>query len=82
MIFLLFITGCSYKNNVPKFPDLPENLKTPCQQLVLIKPTETKFSEMLNTVVTNYGYHNVCSAKVDAYILWHSQQKKIFESIK
>ncbi len=76
----LLLTACA----VPvdrKFPDVPVELQQACPDLKLINPT-TKLSEVVDIVTTNYGQYKECQVKVDSWIDWYTNQKKIFESVK
>jgi hypothetical protein len=76
----LLLTACA----VPvdrKFPDVPVELQQACPDLKLVEPT-TKLSDVVNIVVTNYGQYKECQVKVDSWIDWYSNQKKIFDSVK
>ena len=76
----LLLTACA----VPvdrKFPDVPVELQQACPDLKLINPT-TKLSEVVDIVTTNYGQYKECQVKVDSWIDWYSNQKKIFDSVK
>ena len=76
----LLLTACA----VPverKFPVAPVELQQACPDLKLINPT-TKLSEVVDVVTTNYGQYKECQVKVDSWIDWYTNQKKIFESVK
>lgn len=75
-----FVSGCGVV--VPKFPDYPKEIGTPCPELILVKDGEEKLSEVLKVVTKNYGQYHECRAKVQAWIDWHKEQKKNFEEIK
>lgn len=65
-----------------KFPDIPDSLKEPCTELKLLEDDTYRLSEVLKIVTSNYAEYHICSAKVDAWQTWYTEQKKIFESIK
>ena len=78
----IFLTGCS--TTVPvvmKFPDAPPILMEKCQELIKLKE-DAKLSDVATVVVQNYTLHHECSIKVDAWMEWHKEQKKNFESLK
>jgi hypothetical protein len=79
---LLSLSGCATKVPVAmKFPAAPEGLLTTCAELEKIPPTEEQLSELAKVVVKNYGHYHECRAKVDAWIDWYNQQKKISDSV-
>ena len=77
---VLLLTACA----VPvdrKFPDVPVELQQACPDLKLINPT-TKLSDVVEIVSSNYGQYKECQVKVDSWIEWYNNQRKIFESVK
>jgi hypothetical protein len=82
LALILMLSGCSTVGKAPKFPDAPSSLMVPCQELVLVKDNETKLSEVLKVVTTNYSKYHECSIKVESWIEWHKQQKNHFEELK
>jgi hypothetical protein len=81
IVAVLLITGCSSVPVAVKFPDVPRDMLETCPDLKLI-PETTKLSEVLPTVVDNYGQYYTCKDTVDNWIDWYKSQKKIFDSIK
>jgi hypothetical protein len=64
-----------------EFPSVPEQLMRPCPELLDV-PATKKLSDVLLVVTKNYGQYNECSIRVDSWIEWYNQQKKIFDSVK
>ena len=81
IVAVLLIAGCSSVPVAIKFPDVPKDMLESCPDLKLI-PETTKLSEVLPTVVDNYGQYYTCKDTVDSWIDWYKSQKKIFDSIK
>jgi starvation-inducible outer membrane lipoprotein len=79
LTFLL--TACTTVPVERKFPTVPVELLQACPDLKQVNPT-TKLSEVVDIVVTNYGQYKECQIKVDSWIDWYNNQKKIFESVK
>ena len=78
----LFLSGCA--TTVPvtaKFPEAPELLLEPCEQLDIITKDKVYFSEFLTTVVGNYTKYHTCAAQNEAWKEWYKKQKEIFESV-
>ena len=82
LILPILLTACVSVPVERKFPELPESLKTNCVPLQEVTPGTTKLSEVLSTVVTNYGQYHECENKVDIWQTWYQQQKEIFDSVK
>ena len=78
---VLLLAGCLATPVKRSFPEIPEELKVACPDLMLIEPT-TKLSEVVTVVTKNYGQYQECQIKVDTWIEWHKTQKQIFESVK
>jgi hypothetical protein len=78
---LLLLTGCLATPVQRSFPEVPEELKVACPDLMLLEPT-TKLSEVVSVVAKNYGQYQECQIKVDTWIEWYKTQKQIFESVK
>jgi hypothetical protein len=81
IIALILLSGCTTVPVTVKFPDIPKDMLETCPDLKLI-PETTKLSEVLPTVVDNYGQYYTCKDTVDSWIDWYKSQKKIFDSIK
>jgi hypothetical protein len=78
---VLLLTGCLATPVQRSFPEVPEELKVACPDLMLLEPT-TKLSEVVSVVSKNYGQYQECQIKVDTWIEWYKTQKQIFESVK
>jgi hypothetical protein len=77
----LLMTACTTVPVERKFPEVPVEILQVCPDLKQINPT-TKLSEVVDSVVSNYGQYKECQIKVDSWIDWYTNQKKIFESVK
>jgi hypothetical protein len=79
---VLLLSGCLVTTPVKRsFPEVPEELKVACPDLMTLEPT-TKLSEVVSVVTKNYGQYQECQIKVDTWIEWYKTQKDIFESVK
>lgn len=82
LLCAVLLSGCATKVPVAmKFPTVPDSLLTNCEDLLLTDPDEEQLSELMKTVVANYGLYHECRAKADALIEWYNSQKKIFDSV-
>jgi hypothetical protein len=64
----------------PKFPDAPEQIKKPCEELTEVAKTAS-LSDFTKTVVNNYIKYHDCKANNKAWIDWYNEQKTIYESV-
>jgi hypothetical protein len=81
----VLLTGCG--TTVPvarKFPEAVPALQEKCPSLSTIENTgkEVLITDLLKTVVKNYGLYYECANKVDGWNEWYNKQRKIFESVK
>lgn len=81
IVSVLLLTGCLSTPVKRSFPEVPEELKVACPDLMMLEPT-TKLSEVISVVTKNYGQYQECQIKVDTWIEWYKTQKEIFESVK
>ena len=75
---VLLLTGCLATPVQRSFPDVPEELKVACPDLMLLEPT-TKLSEVVSVVSKNYGQYQECQIKVDTWIEWYKNQQLEFD---
>jgi hypothetical protein len=78
----MILTACVSVPVERAFPKVPPELMTSCPPLQVMDPETTRLSEVVQSVVTNYGQYQTCDAKVDTWIEWYNAQKKIFDSVK
>lgn len=81
LVIVILLVGCSSTPVKRNFPEVSQELLQACPDLKQINSTE-KLSEVLKTVVDNYGQYHECKIKADTWIEWYNAQKKIFESVK
>lgn len=83
IISLTMLTGCleimPVKHN---FPDMPPILQKGCPELQEAAKDAKELSKLLDTVVVNYTTYYECRIKIDAWLEWHKEQKRIFETLK
>jgi hypothetical protein len=82
IVLALTLVGCS--TTVPvrqSFPEAPKVLLTKPSEL---KQTQydAKPSEVISTVVENYGTYYDVSDQLEAWQEWYAEQKRIYESVK
>ena len=85
LLIVLSVLGLTACVSVPverKFPTVPVELMTSCAPLVTVDPTTTKLSDVVQSVVTNYGQYQECDLKNQTWIEWYKTQKDIFDSVK
>lgn len=79
LISLVALTGCVGVPIERNFPGIPEGLKQPCADLQTVPADNTKLSEMMIVVTSNYKEYHTCQIKVESWLEWYNTQKKIFE---
>ena len=83
ILFSFILTGCSlFSHEIPKFPDYPKEIGEKCPDLDKVKEGETKLSEVVKVVTTNYSKYHECQTKVDLWVQWYNEQKSNYESVK
>jgi hypothetical protein len=81
----VLLAGCSIVAPVKRnFPDAVPDLQEKCPGLSTVESTGNAVSitDMLKTVVKNYGAYYECANKVDGWNEWYDTQRKIFENVK
>ena len=82
LFFALLFSGCS--TTVPvtaKFPDAPEVLKEKCPELKIIEGENVSIVDITKTTTMNYTTYYECATKVENWIEWYNDQKKIFDKV-
>ena len=83
ILLFVLLTGCASSVAVKmSFPDVPDNLKTACPDLKTVDESTTKLSEVIGVVSYNYSEYYTCKDRVDNWVEWYNNQKKIFNSVK
>lgn len=84
ILFLsFFLTACKtiyVPIPPPDFPKVGEKMMHKCPDLREARDSE-KLSELLDTVVQNYGEYHKCRAAVDAWHQWYKEQKDNHERL-
>lgn len=79
LVPLIALVGCVGVPIERKFPGVPESLNQPCVDLQTVPTDNTKLSEMMIVVTSNYKEYHTCQIKVESWMEWYETQKKIFE---
>lgn len=83
LIPVFFLSGCLATAPVkPVFPEAIKDLMTTCPDLKLVPEGTDKLSDTVTVITKNYGQYHECKAKVDSWIEWYIEQKKIYDEIK
>jgi len=77
----LLLSACTTVPVGRNFPMIPADLKESCPDLKTISEN-SKMSDVVDVVVSNYGQYKECQIKVDAWIKWYNEQQKIFNEVK
>jgi hypothetical protein len=81
-VLATFLTACASVPVERSFPKVPAELMASCPPLQIMDPETTRLSDVVQSVVTNYGQYQACDSKVDTWIEWYRTQKTIFDSVK
>ena len=82
LLMPLLLAGCLSTPVNRTFPAVPDDLKIACPSLQEVDSDTTKLSTVVTVVVENYGSYQECKIKVDTWIEWYKDQKRIFDSVK
>lgn len=82
-IFILSLailaTGCSTTTyRAPDFPAASELMTTPCPDLELIEPSNSRASDGAKVIASNYQKYKQCQNQVNSWIYWYTEEKKNF----
>jgi hypothetical protein len=82
--FSVLLVSCTTIPVNRDFPDAVPALQEKCPALSTVESTgkETSITDLLKTVVKNYGSYYECANKVDGWNEWYNKQRKIFENVK
>ena len=81
LVLPFLLAGCLATPVKRNFPEVPPELKVACPDLQKVKP-DSKLSDVITTVSSNYTQYHECRAKVDAWNEWYKTQKEVFDSVK
>lgn len=82
ILSLLCLTACS--TTVPvvaKFPEVPNSLSEVCPPLRTIDGDNVSIVDITKIITLNYTSYYECAVKVENWIEWHKDQKKIFDKV-
>lgn len=76
----ILLSGCATIIPINRhFPDAVPELLIQCPNLKQTLPT-TKLSDVIDTVVDNYGQYHACQSKENQWIIWYRTQKDNFNN--
>jgi hypothetical protein len=80
---VIALAGCGATTPVKRnFPDAIPELQEKCPTLATVEGTNIAITDLLKTVIKNYGSYYECANKVDGWNDWYGKQREIFESVK
>lgn len=82
LLLPLLLAGCTTVPVAVKFPEAPTVLMEKCPPLKTIDQDEVSIIDITKNVTVNYTTYHECGIKVETWIEWYNDQKKIFEKIK
>ena len=72
--------GCAFGVPVKqKFPAAPELLMQACESLKELGTDSVQLTELLKTLIENYGSYHQCAARTAAWQDWYREQRQIFD---
>ena len=82
LLITLLISGCSTVPVAMKFPEAPTALMEKCPPLQTIdKADDVSIIDVTKNVTVNYTSYYECGIKVENWIEWYNDQKKIFDKV-
>lgn len=78
----VLLAGCTTVPVQQPFPQPVAELMTACPDLQLLDPKTTQLSVVVQTVSNNYAQYQECRIRVDAWIQWYKEQKKISDAVQ
>lgn len=82
LISVILLSACS--TTVPvvmKFPDAPPSLLELCPPLKTINGENVSIVDITKITTLNYTTYYECAIKVENWVEWHKDQKKIFKGV-
>ena len=84
LLLAILFTGCTTKVYVPvpppPFPTIGEKMMYRCPGLVESRDSE-KLSDLVDSVIKNYGEYHKCKAAVDSWHQWYEEQRNNYERL-
>jgi hypothetical protein len=85
LLFVLTLSGCASTQGsvvLPKWPDVPADLKTPATELTPLDEKQRTLSDLLSNVNANYTEYYVLKEKYEAWQSWYNSQQKIVDGLQ
>ncbi len=82
LAFAVLLTGCSTAPVVMKFPEVPPELMSKCEDLEKVPADTKQLSVTAEVVIRNYSRYHNCRIKIEGWQEWYNANKKIYESVK
>ena len=75
------ITGCATKIapvNL-KWPDAPTELMDPADDLITLKPDQTRLSDLIDNANTNFSRYYILKDRYEAWQQWYNTHRQIYQ---
>ena len=83
MFLIAMCSGCAIGVPVKQeFPVAPAVLLERCPDLLTIDDGKNSMRDMLKVVIQNYSLYYQCAERTHGWQDWHTDQKRIYDSIK
>ena len=77
---LLLLSACVTARPVTAhFPEAPDTLKEPCEELRTLA-RDAKLSDLMITITENYVRYHECKRKNQGWLEWYNEQKAIYDA--
>lgn len=82
IILIVLLTGCkTIPVKPPAFPPISQSMEYRCPDLKEARQSEL-LSELLDTIIKNYGEYHKCRVAVDVWHQWYEEQKENYERLR
>jgi hypothetical protein len=80
-LFAISLLGCA--NRVApvklKWPDVPQDLIAPPEELTPLDPNQTRLSDIIDNANINYSKYYILKDRYEAWQQWYNSQKQIYQ---
>jgi len=80
-LMLIVVSGCATKVapiNI-KWPDAPAEIMEPADDLVPLKPEQTKLSDLIDNANTNFSKYYILRERYEAWQQWYNSHRQIYQ---
>jgi hypothetical protein len=85
IVLALLLSACStvpVVTPMPKWPDVPEDLKQPAPALIPLNHEQRQLSDLIENSNENYTQYYLLKERYEAWQNWYENQKKIWNGLQ